>query len=556
MAALAALLRIAMSAASKAPLFGPQTVTRRIQSVSRLRDLDEVVDFPPEEHALKAAVLDKLDRVLDGACMTTPGSDANWGHAHRRLAHSSVLRVGVLGCSTTAGCGALAGSAKESKCSAALSWGRRAYDAFVTALHPRTVDMSIYHKNAVEAQFFWDCTRSLLPPSPDVVMIEILQNAYLGIEINLNGTIRALRRTAPKAAIVVIGWPKQGSRNVVEARRLAPELGVDVGDVPHAMRELTLSQQSLYAVVKHKPDHHPNAQGHDLVGNLAAACVAKQLAVAARHHLEQPKAGGGGAEAADQGQQPEPISELCFNSADQIPLVDGGSGGCRRGNHSGGSQSGGGVSHVIHSGSGHGSEGSATGFVLRDYGVAKGVKKFGYTSERIDDNLLVGPLDLPIASQIAAKPSLCHGTLRVRFGYLVSTHPGQGALQLRCAGGCSCRPVKSNFMRAAYPFPTLQANPSLNRGEFRALVVPANESLSVTAYTVFIATMNPTNKATGRHPCRLEVKHVQAGSHTGSGSSVRFDSLAIVPHGGGNDSLLCVQAQRGKGLWRGAGEPG
>ena len=46
---------------------------------------------------------------------------------------------------------------------------------------------------------------------------------------------------------------------------------------------------ALYAVIKHKLDHHPNAQGHDLVGNLAAACVAKQLAVAARHNLEQPK---------------------------------------------------------------------------------------------------------------------------------------------------------------------------------------------------------------------------------------------------------------------------
>ena len=67
------------------------------------------------------------------------------------------------------------------------------------------------------------------------------------------------------------------------------------------------------------------------------------------------------------------------------------------------------------------------GFRLRDDGIAKGVQKLGYVSEQIGDHLTIGPLEL------TRQGGGCIAQLRVRLGYLVSTHPGQGAITLRYA---------------------------------------------------------------------------------------------------------------------------
>ena len=73
------------------------------------------------------------------------GEGSSWA---RTRAHTH-LRVGILGCSTTAGCGA---KAPSPFCAPQLSWGRHAHDALVG--RNNSVHTHIFSKNAVEAEFF------------------------------------------------------------------------------------------------------------------------------------------------------------------------------------------------------------------------------------------------------------------------------------------------------------------------------------------------------------------------------------------------------------------
>ena len=237
-----------------------------------LRDLGDIVTYPPIVHALSPASrahFANSTHISATAC--SYGSHQSWAHTLRRMTHTSAtLRVGVLGCSTTAGCGALS---PELRCSMPLSWGRRAHDTLSAALRPRIVNTSLYHKNAVEAAFFWDCTHQLLPPAVDVVLVEILQNMYQNPRYIINGTVSAIRRTAPHAAIMLVGWVKNlhevTTRPPIEfalGKQIAAAMGVGFIDVPAAMRILKLRNSDVYAWHADRQDHHPNAMGHQLIG--------------------------------------------------------------------------------------------------------------------------------------------------------------------------------------------------------------------------------------------------------------------------------------------------
>ena len=166
------------------------------------------ISFPSTPLVLPAGLVDA--ELAAATCVAPRTADAVWSrHApSARPSAASVrpLRVGILGCSTTAGCGALSPSRM---CSQELSWGRFAHDELWT--HARNaghaVSTSVYSKNAVEASFFWDCTRALLPPNPHVVMLEVFQNMYAH-HVSMNATVRAIRRAVPRAAIVFVSWLK------------------------------------------------------------------------------------------------------------------------------------------------------------------------------------------------------------------------------------------------------------------------------------------------------------------------------------------------------------
>ena len=129
-----------------------------------------VTAYPAFEPQLNSSVIERLS-AMQAACVTPPSADAAWIAARRRIDRRSKASVGLLGCSTSAGCGALSPSMR---CSMPHSWGRRMHDGLASAMPSVSMETSIFQKNSVEANFFLGCTRELLPARPDVIIVEVL----------------------------------------------------------------------------------------------------------------------------------------------------------------------------------------------------------------------------------------------------------------------------------------------------------------------------------------------------------------------------------------------
>ena len=341
--------------------------------------------------------------------------------------------------------------------------------------------------------------------------------------------VGAIRDAAPGVPIVFLAWMKMKGHNAFgegpghlmpQLRRLAATFGFDVADVPAALsggisvdrctsdrgcKRHTLTVMDTFARTSHGVDHHPNALGHDLLGNIAALCIARRLKGPRRINSQL---GGLGGEAEDRQQKqpaiipaPGPVEapeEQCYTSADTMPVVNRG------------------------------------GFVLQDDGGLKGVKKLGYSSRRAGDTLTLGPLEVHPRVGEALDTRMCLSVMRVRLGYLISTHAGMGELHAQCEGGCACRAIKSSFLRRELPFPRFSANaraamhstPGQQRG-----VDSSSENVTMTAHTFFIASLlNRSDVA-----CRVLLHHkAPPGSTPGHGSRVRVDSMTIMRHGGAN----------------------
>jgi hypothetical protein len=490
--------------------------------------------------ALPSSALRRLAS-LEEACVSPPSAETWWKFARHRSRRLSKLTIGVLGSSTTAGCGALSPSIR---CSMPLSWGRHAHDALAVAMRPRGIAMqtNIYQKNAVEASFFFDCMNQLLPKHPDVVILEVLQNRYsMDLFSSLNMTTAAVREVQPTAAIMFVVWLKpqvveEQPAMLKELRGLARALGIDLIDAPSAMASLGFHVRDVYAKTPSGwTDHHPNGMGHELIGALAAQCITRRLerqGLAIRDPEEPSEDVPSNEEgiASNRSFGKSRFPELCFSSADELPVR------------------------------------SQSGFVLLDEGKAKGVKKLGYSSSRVGDRLTIGPINLhvenegrahsraglpagvavtelpagvsmtklhagvPVTKLPAGVKGSCYQHVRVRLGYLVSTSQGMGELHVICRGGCACRPSRSKFLRSVLPFPRLD-------GDARRLPewgLDSRETVTMTAHTLFIASLfnfsNHTSATVlaGEAACYLELLHRT--SHDRS-SRVRVDSLALLVHG-------------------------
>ena len=488
----------------------------------------ERLAYPPIARELPANALTSLGRpLLEEACGAPSSADGLWAQVRSRLHAGRTLRVGIIGCSTTAGCGALAPSSQA--CSVPRSWGRHAHDQLLASVQPHGYKMetSIFHKNAVEATFFLDCMHQLLPPMADVVILEVLQNMYaLSTAALLNLTVAAVRRTAPGAAILLIGWLKYHLVKpsvLSELQQLSSALAVDFVNVPAAMRLMSTSQPAMSARKHGRMDHHPSGQGHELIGELAARCINRRV-----RPSRMPRNGTGAPKRSGVGSNGHPCitgptcrpdgrwggNEICYNSALELPVM---------------------MPKIARSTRSAFDRAGGSGFALVDDGGDKGIKKLGYASTRIGDILMLGPVQIP-APQISALSAApfrrqCYVNLRVRFGYFVSSHAGQGVLTLLCTSGCLCRPMKSVFLRSSLPFPRLETD-ARRLGEFK---LDPSENVSMTAYTSFIVMLdNTTGKATTNRSrgCHVHAQHSAPHGHQkGSKSRVRVDSLAVMPHG-------------------------
>ena len=460
-------------------------------------------DPVPESEAGKAKGL--LDAWLSPASLEKALTQRSRKRLWCSIREHQTLHINVLGASVTAGCGA---EAPSIRCHSRWSWGRHLRDRLGALLgyasHLADVEVHVWGKNAVEASYFSQCTKSRfqLSSNTSVVLIE-LESAYqAGGERSfhaLHALLARVRKAAPHAAIGFIAWPSQYDASPIE-RGLRNSTGMH-GEQFDLVLASTLFRDaanisSLQASSFYADSTHPNLAGHVLLGSAAAYMIAKGIldthcthgveeASSKSHHTSGlvPPALNATPEATEisqfmrQQKRIEETVEMCIGNADELPLVR-----------------------------------PLNGWTLRDEGGAKGVRKLGYVSTRLGSVLQIGPL----------LPDIKCGMFDVSLGYLQSWRPEMGALRIACSG-CTCNYVPGSWSLGAFPFPTVQAwsyamktaSASVLQKDLAPL---ANASLTVsTRFGLF----------KGESECFLNVTHVPRFHAKNTTSRVRVDTLGI-----------------------------
>lgn len=168
---------------------------------------------------------------------------------------------------------------------------------------------------------------------------------------------------------------------------------------------------------------HPGPRGHALLGEAASHMIASQIRVWACRSGQE-TAGSSSAHIGEHAAQaqltraklasvdasPSEDDEVCYTAADQLPVL----------------------------------RAQSKGWQLIDEGKSKGIPKLFLLSERVGDQLVLGPI-LPGAS----------GKADVYLGHMRSWKPEQGAFNLTCTG-CACSPFWNDY--AGYTFPVVQTS--------------------------------------------------------------------------------------------------
>ncbi|KAL1525279.1 hypothetical protein AB1Y20_020142 [Prymnesium parvum] len=168
------------------------------------------------------------------------------------------------------------------------------------------------------------------------------------------------------------------------------------------------------------------------------------------------------------------------------------------------------------------------GFALADEGGDKGVRKMGYISRQVGDELVLGPI--PYVSQRKCTMA------SVSVGYLLSsTNQNHGAFHISCKG-CKCSPIHNPFQKELYPFPMVQTDARMVRN-------PAfhENNISITANTEFWAIMTPSS------PCVVILTHAHTKNVIKNSSRVRIDSFSVADL---DDGMLGYADRRGSGTHR------
>ena len=416
-----------------------------------------------------------------------------WNRVAKLVARRRQLRLAILGCSTSVGCG----SADPSpRCDASRGWPRLFHDAVQGELGKLPgwmygVHTRVTAKNAVDPTYFAQCTTSFVDDSTHVVLVEFFTNMFglfkQGNRTGLDATIEAIRMAAPNAAVVFVVWLKEVSSPISvhlrsAIRRVAKRQRVDVVDLPiilFQMRHRKVPVASWYA--NRGLDHHPNGPGHWLLATAAAHLVVHRLAEATpltavlsvagtRHTADM--------YCADCIAKRLIKRQVCHNTASTLPL------------------------RMPLVGS----------WTLVDEGGDKGVSKPGYVSTVIGD----------VAELVVASPLCPLGSSLIRLGYHLSSRPGQGALNLSCIG-CTCQGLQG-ILSTVSPFPIVETDTRLMDPRYFSMPDQATASLSVTASTSFTGSPHPGPRPT---ECVVRVKHVASSLPRSERSRIRLDSMAV-----------------------------
>ena len=525
--------------------------------------------------------------------LSAPAS--SWRRLAQRVMQRRSLRVSVLGSSITAGCGA---ADPSYFCDPQRAWWLQMHNALEGALGPCAPQQSpnlpldeahivARGKNAVAMDYFTHCTAGWIDAKADLVMLEVGLNG-VDVAASVRPAIAAVRAVAEHAIVALIVWvrwqdqppsaPINGREQAL--RELAHQENLDVVATSQLARTLygdlisrTWIQDRrawfLRWFARNGSDPHPNVDGHALMGHHAAEYVTRQLVLS--HELNTPAAAPVPSTASAAAAEDDAVTtttgraeptrassesgcEVCWHDAIELPV------------------------HTING-----------SWRLVDEGGAKGVVKRGYASERPGDVLVLGPLrpprralyhhhhqphhhhppsittsaepsrDVatgteqkhfkqkalsfsPSTSSSPPSPAIIDGACAafvVHLGYLQSTRPGMGLLNLRCSG-CICRPLAGFWNRLHFPFPVLETSIANSRmwshGHANQFSISdTNQSLSVTALTRFTVEWHAADA-----PCFLELTHAARPSPRPPRSSgrmpppppppparVRIDTLSI-----------------------------
>ena len=227
--------------------------------------LQRPVRLPSEEYVVPYAMRltpSRLDASVDGG-IASAQQQASW-HAAAQQASLGLLKVAILGVSTTAGSGAdepwdlwkRPGAATSTKSYVLRSWGRRLADA-LSLIAP--VHVSISYKNAVAASFYAFCTSAYVPADATVVLVEVTTNVW-GSDVGQ--LVYTIRQAAPRAAVAFVLWPSQaqytqhlGARHAKRKEesdlemmhRTAAQQGAAVVNLPALMSATRVSNEVLWA---------------------------------------------------------------------------------------------------------------------------------------------------------------------------------------------------------------------------------------------------------------------------------------------------------------------
>ena len=450
------------------------------------------------------------------------------------------ILIAVLGTSPTSGCGAAEDvlqlkrrtdkrnrtvfDADELACESDRGWARlfldNVKDLLATHRVPAQLDAAIWFKNAVEASYFGQCTERFVHPETRIVLLEVGCSVWGADLVDL---LRRLRAHAPRAAIAFVMWGDQRmfhskliaaeSNAAKRIREAAKQEHADIVDTSSLLVSLYQRATNFTERVSFlgrwyaqggKDTLHPSPNGHALTAAAAARYLVLQLlgpacskAIRATRAQEganrlcsptlkmahRPKFGRGSPDSCAPISAPIPAvrQQACYERADRLPYDNR----------------------------------NASNWTLVDEGGVKRVPKLGLVSKTLGAELRLGPLQ-PL---FYGNSSLGCTMIRVDLGYLRSSRPGMGALQLSCDSGCLCNQVYDPYASSLYPYPQVETTATATNlhGEGR--------NVSVTETTSFMMLHDGVGA-----PCFVNVRHALARDASArSPSRVRVDSLSMRP---------------------------
>lgn len=449
----------------------------------------ELQVLPPLNVSMLEGHVDMPNRTVHNDARDGVQSSA-WRRVVAAASQGEELRITVLGSSISAGCldvgGAINLRAGMSRCHFSHAWVRFLQDKLSgLRLRKASARLSVWAKPAVPPSYFDSCTRRYLDANAHVVLLEfqavLQQRPCSDVHNQLRPLVNSVRRIAPSAAIVFVGWPAR-TYNERAPYLCSPE------DTGRSLLEFGNAQDinilSLAAVVPaERADRRPY---YGSVGvhpsELGAHLMAVEVERALTRWVLQACCDHGDAAVPTEPQHVAPTIpsapfEWCATQGDMLPVIP--------------------PAH------------NWSTWRLVDEGEA-GVAKLGWQS------LIPGVRDdkLTLNVQPAIK-SIC-AVFAARLGYVQSWKSEYGALLVSCTGDCTCHP--KDFGRAdaqaLNPFPLVEAwHPEY--------------SATITAATTFLINPHPESKSCQVHVTHQRSRVRRSASNPTNDSRVRVDSLGL-----------------------------